>query len=79
MGAGPPAALWCPPMRTHLSSLLLVGLLACTAARTNAPEGAAHGESHASVLPFIEDSYPSALAQAREKGVPLFVDTWAPW
>lgn len=67
-------------MRTHLSSLLVVGLLACTASRTNAPEGASAAESHQkSVLPFIEDDYAAALAQAKEKGVPLFVDTWAPW
>ncbi len=68
-------------MRTHLSCLLVVGLLACTAARTNAPEGAAHAEasSHAAPLPFIEDDYARALAEAKTKGVPLFVDTWAPW
>jgi hypothetical protein len=69
------------PMRTHLSSLLVVGLLACTAARTTAPEGAAHAEdsSHSTALPFIEDDYARALAEAKAKGVPLFVDTWAPW
>jgi hypothetical protein len=67
-------------MRTHLSSLLFVGLLACTAARTNAPEGAEATESHSpSALPFVEDNYAAALAQAKERGVPLFVDTWAPW
>jgi hypothetical protein len=67
-------------MRTHLSSLLVVGLLACTAARTQAPESAQASESHPkSVLPFVEDHYASALAQAKERGVPLFVDTWAPW
>lgn len=68
-------------MRTHLTSLLAVGLLACTAARTNAPEAgaAATSESHASVLPFIENDYAGALAQAKAKGLPLFVDTWAPW
>ena len=67
-------------MRTPISCLLFVGLLACTAARTTAPEAAAPAESHAkSVLPFIEDDYAAALAEAKERGVPLFVDTWAPW
>jgi hypothetical protein len=30
-------------------------------------------------LPFIEDDYPRALAEARVRKVPLFVDSWAPW
>jgi len=30
-------------------------------------------------LPFIEDDYPRALAEARAKKLPLFVDVWAPW
>jgi hypothetical protein len=30
-------------------------------------------------LPFIEDDYPRALAEARARKVPLFVDSWAPW
>jgi len=28
---------------------------------------------------FIEDDYGRALAEARARGVPLFVDAWAPW
>jgi thioredoxin-like negative regulator of GroEL len=31
------------------------------------------------VLPFREDDYPSALAEARERGLPLFIEVWAPW
>ena len=27
----------------------------------------------------IEDDYPRALAAAKERGVPLVVDVWAPW
>jgi len=27
----------------------------------------------------VEDDYPAALAAAREKGVPILVDVWAPW
>jgi hypothetical protein len=30
-------------------------------------------------LPFIEDDYPRALAQARANKLPLFVEAWAPW
>ena len=32
-----------------------------------------------SVLPFIEDDYPLALAEARSKKLPIFVEAWAPW
>lgn len=27
----------------------------------------------------VEDDYPRALALAKERGVPLVVDVWAPW
>ncbi len=30
-------------------------------------------------LPFIEDDYARALAEARARKLPLFVDAWAPW
>jgi thioredoxin-like negative regulator of GroEL len=30
-------------------------------------------------LPFIEDDYERALASARERNVPVFVDVWASW
>jgi hypothetical protein len=30
-------------------------------------------------LPWIENDYPQALSAARSKGVPMFVEAWAPW
>ena len=30
-------------------------------------------------LSFIEDDYAQALAQARQRNLPLFVEVWAPW
>ena len=30
-------------------------------------------------LPFVEDDYPKALAEARARKLPLFVEAWAPW
>ncbi|MGQ0722557.1 MAG: hypothetical protein ACT4PE_13455 [Candidatus Eiseniibacteriota bacterium] len=31
------------------------------------------------VLPFIADDYQAALAEARSRQLPLFIDSWAPW
>ena len=33
----------------------------------------------ASNLPFVEDDYPRALAEARARKLPLFIEAWAPW
>ncbi len=33
----------------------------------------------ARVLPFIEDDYPKALAEARSHKVPIFIEASAPW
>jgi hypothetical protein len=30
-------------------------------------------------LPFVEDDYQTAIARAKTKHVPLFVEAWAPW
>jgi thiol-disulfide isomerase/thioredoxin len=32
-----------------------------------------------SALPFIADDYPKALAEARAKKLPIFLEAWAPW
>ncbi|MDC0712785.1 thioredoxin family protein [Stigmatella sp. ncwal1] len=64
-------------MRIHVACLLAVGLLACTTSRSQATE--ARASSGEASLPFIEDDYGRALAEAKARGLPLFVDTWAPW
>ena len=51
----------------------LVLLLALSAPPTHA------APTHATVLPFIADDYARALAEARARHVPLFVESWAPW
>jgi hypothetical protein len=35
--------------------------------------------AHKTVLPFIEDDYGKALAEAKAKKLPLFIEAWAPW
>ncbi|HYI09116.1 MAG TPA: hypothetical protein VEK57_08585 [Thermoanaerobaculia bacterium] len=49
--------------------LLLLVALAAMAASARAAE----------VLPFIEDDYTKAVATAKARNVPIFVETWAPW
>ena len=75
-------------MKTLLLWLSTVALLTATgcapagddAADSAGQSGQAAGSGHASaVLPFIADDYPRALAEARERGLPLFVEAWAPW
>ena len=56
------------PLRWLLLAALALVLAAPAAAYT--PKG---------VLPFIEDDYTRAVAEARARKVPLFVESWAPW
>ncbi len=35
--------------------------------------------SAAGSLPWMENNYAQALAAARSRHVPLFVEVWAPW
>ena len=62
-------------MRVASSTLLFGTLLSCAVVRAPAPATALAGEA----LPFIEDDAPRALALAQTKGLPVFVDAWAPW
>jgi len=41
--------------------------------------GAAPSAPVKHVLPFIHDDYPKALAEARSRKVPIFIETSAPW
>lgn len=31
------------------------------------------------VLPFIHDDYTRAVAEAKARRVPIFIESWAPW
>jgi hypothetical protein len=48
-------------------------------ALTLALGGATQPAGHAPAVPFIEDDYEAALAEARRRDVPVFVEAWAPW
>jgi tetratricopeptide (TPR) repeat protein len=69
--------------------LLLLPVVTCSPKRAGTSSAPAPGASQASRgaesatvgagLPFIDDDYGRALSEARARGVPLFVDAWAPW
>ncbi len=59
-------------MRLVRLTLLLV-LLAAPPLATSAPPAAPP------VLPFVEDDYARALSEANARGLPIFVEAWAPW
>ena len=62
------------PTRSAIAALAIVGcLLACAPRPAGAPSG------RAIALPFIENDFATALAQARQAHRPLFVEVWAPW
>lgn len=65
-----------------VSALVALSTLATLATPDAAPT-VAHGApsvaaGHA-VLPFIADDYTRAVAEARARKVPLFIEAWAPW
>lgn len=43
------------------------------------PPGSSAAYTPRGVLPFIEDDYTRAVAEARARKVPLFIESWAPW
>jgi hypothetical protein len=49
-------------------SVLLLFFVACSAARASAAG-----------LPFIQEDYGHAIAQAKGRNLPIFVECWAPW
>jgi hypothetical protein len=63
-----------------LSSAVVLFALSAAPAAPAAPAAAATSTSTAkSVLPWIADDYTAAAAEAKRRGVPLFVEAWAPW
>lgn len=44
-----------------------------------AAQSAPNHEASAAALHFIQDDPSTALAEAKKRGVPVFVEAWAPW
>lgn len=64
------------PLKFLAPLLVLLGgsILACN----KSPDTSATSSS-GQILAFIEDDYDAALAQARSRDVPIFIESWAPW
>lgn len=65
-------------IRFALLALALALAIPAAAAPAKVP-AAKRSSARAKVLPFISDDYARALAEARARRVPLFVEAWAPW
>lgn len=62
--------------------MLIVGLATSRgawAANVRADRGGAPRTAPAPALPWIADDYTRAVAQAKVRRVPIFVESWAPW
>src|SRR5687767_6997012 len=62
----------------RLAFLIAFSLSACAASKTSAPVTTT-AQTARETLPFVHDDYARALASAKTKKKPLFVDAWAPW
>jgi thioredoxin-like negative regulator of GroEL len=60
-------------------SIVLAAAPAAFAALSEAAASPAPAAAHREVVPFIEDDFDRALAEAKRRNVPLIVDAWATW
>ena len=60
--------------RSFLPFFLMLASAPAGGAAIAAPEAA-----RGMVVPFIQDDYARALAEAKAKKLPLFIEAWAPW
>lgn len=70
---------WAAMTRFLRMPILLLALAALGPAR---PAGAAPAGTTAArkpVLPWIEDDWTRAVATAKQRHLPIFVESWAPW
>ena len=66
------------PVSIIAATAAAVGLLPRAAVPASAPQVTRAEVGHP-VLPFVADDYTKALAEARARKVPLFIEAWAPW
>ena len=56
----------------------ILALAATAPPRAAATRSAPHAAA-GPVLPWIEDDYTRAIAKAKARKTPIFVESWAPW
>ena len=56
----------------------IIGLL-CALGAIHSGVATATAPTDKKVLPFIADDYTKAVAEARARKVPIFIESWAPW
>jgi hypothetical protein len=66
------------PPRVAAVLVALAALAAPGAAPAATPAARTIGARRA-VLPFVADDYTKAVAEARARKLPLFIEAWAPW
>ena len=59
--------------------VLALGLLATVPPIASAIPAKAPAAGPKMVLPWIEDDWSKAVATAKARKVPIFVESWAPW
>jgi len=67
--------MWMPLLATVLAT-------STPAATSHAAPASAHEVAKNAwhpVVPFIEDDYTRAVALAKERHLPVFIEGWAPW
>jgi len=62
-----------------LAALVLVAAAGSLAVAATSTTAASHGPAKKQVLPWIEDDWTRAVALAKQRKVPIFVESWAPW
>ena len=68
-----------PPTAALLLALALVLVVPSAPARAASAAKPKPAAAPHLALPFIQNDYPRALAEARARKVPLFIEAWAPW
>jgi len=59
--------------------IALLAALTSGAATAASPAPASKTAAKSEVVPFIADDYARAVAEAKARGVPIFIEAWAPW
>jgi hypothetical protein len=68
-----------PALALLPAAVASIALVASAAAPTQASATTLEPRSDTRPLPFIADDYARALADARARSLPLFIEAWAPW